>query len=143
MNLKDCIPKDKFDHDAVKRAVEIGYPGINPILPDLLVWLQDINWPVARDLVPLLKDAGTGIAPHIIAILNSTDSGWKYSVVSYLCESVSSDVWALIEPDVVRLAMAPSERDAQEEVHLVAAEALAERETERAKALQKTLQNDW
>lgn len=127
MNLDECLPKDKFDHDAVKRAIKIGYPGINPILPDLLVWLQDINWPVAQDVVLLLKNAGTGIAPHINAILNSTDSGWKYSVVSGLCKSVKDDVWALIESDIVRLAENPSKRDVEEEVHLVAAEVLAER----------------
>ena len=139
MNLAECIPKDKSDRDAVKRAIEIGYPGINPILPDLLVWLQDINWPIAQDLVPLLKNAGTGIAPHINAILNSTDSGWKYFVVSWLCKSVNNDVWSLIEPDVVRLAEAPSERDAEEEVHLVAAEVLEERKAERKKALDRIL----
>lgn len=139
MNLADCLPKDKFDHDAVMRAVRIGYPGINPILPDLLVWLQDINWPVAQDLVLLLKDAGTGIAPHINTILNSTDSSWKYYVVSYLCESVNNDVWALIEPNLVRLANEPNKRDVEEEVHLVAANVLEERELERKKTLEKLL----
>jgi|GEM_PF-1179062 len=141
MDLADCIPKDKFDRDSVQRAIEIGYPGINPILPDLLVWLQDINWPVTQDLVPLLKDAGTGIAPHITAILKSTDSGWKYFVVSWLCKSVNNDVWALIETDLVRLAERPSKRDLEEEVDRVAAEVLAERRAERKKASDEKLGN--
>lgn len=57
-----------------------------------------------------------------------------------MCKSVNDDVWALNEPDAVRLAMVSSEGDMQEEVHLVAAEALAEREPERGKALKKALQ---
>ncbi len=127
MALAECIPKDKFDHAAIEKAANIGYPGINPILPDLLVWLQDLNWPVAPDVVRLLAEAGTGIAPHINAILNSNDGGWKYWVLKELGSSLQGDVWALIETDVVRLAEAPNERDISEEVHLAAAEVLAAR----------------
>ena len=63
MTLTDCIPTDKFDHEAVERASALGYPGINPILPDLLIWLQDRNWPVAEDVARLLEWADVEIAP--------------------------------------------------------------------------------
>jgi hypothetical protein len=127
MYLEDCIPKDKFDHDAVKRASEIGYPGINAILPDLLVWLQDRTWPVAPDVARLLERAGTGIAPHISAILNSRDSQWKYGVLIELGPSLDGDVWRLIEVDVIRLIDAPTKQDISDEVHTMAAEVFQNR----------------
>lgn len=135
MKLIECIPKDKFDSEAVKRATALGYPDLNPILPDLLVCLQDINWPVAPDVAALLSDAGTAIAPHVNAILNSTDGPWKYWVLSELGASLNGDVWSLIEADVVRLAEAPTPDDRDEEVHLVAAEVLAQRKKAHEDAL--------
>ncbi len=77
MDLTDCIPEDKFDTDAVARAAGLGFPAINPILPDLLVWVQDATWPVAQDLFPLLVKAGPEIAPHINSIFEGDDEGWK------------------------------------------------------------------
>ena len=127
MNLAECIPKNKSDHDAVKRATEIGYPGINPILPDLLVWLQDRTWPVAPDVAALLQDAGTGIAPHINAVLNSRDGQWKYGVLCELGNSLDGDVWRLVEVNVIRLVDAPTKRDISDEVHIMAAEVFADR----------------
>lgn len=138
MDLTECIPKDKFDSDAVKRAAALGYPDLNPILPDLLVWLQDINWPVAPEVAVLLSDAGTAIAPHVNAILNSTDGPWKYWVLSELGASLNGNVWSLIEADVKRLAETPTPDDRDEEVHLVAAEVLAQRKTAHEGALSKS-----
>ncbi|MDH3234095.1 MAG: DUF5071 domain-containing protein [Alphaproteobacteria bacterium] len=72
INPADCVPKDKFDEAAVERAERLGYPGLNPILPALLEWVQDPTWPVAIELMPLLAKAGPEIAPHLITILRRT-----------------------------------------------------------------------
>lgn len=135
MKLTECIPNDKFDNEAVKRATALGYPDLNPILPDLLVWLQDINWPVAPEVAALLRDAGTAIAPHVNAILSSTDGPWKYWVLKELGASLNGDVWSLIEPEVRRLAETPTSDDRVEEVYIVAAEVLAQRKKARGDAL--------
>lgn len=45
MDLSASIPTDKHDLAAVANAARLGYPAINAILPELLEWLQDINWP--------------------------------------------------------------------------------------------------
>jgi len=68
MNIRDYIPKDKVDTRAVARAAALGFPALNPILPDLLAWMQDLNWPVSRDLAPLLATAGVEIAPSLKSV---------------------------------------------------------------------------
>ena len=48
------LPRDKHDTLAVRQLAELGYPIISPVLPELMKWLQDANWPVARPISDLL-----------------------------------------------------------------------------------------
>ena len=116
MKLTDCIPKHKTDEEAVKRAEAVGYPGINPILPELLIWVQDYNWPVAQDIAPLLAKAGPEIAPHINEVLKSNDPEWKYWILHVVAGSLKKAAWELIEAEVSRLAAAYPDIDVDEDV---------------------------
>ena len=42
MNIRDCIPKDKVNTRAVARAAALGFPALNPILPDLAPSLKSV-----------------------------------------------------------------------------------------------------
>ena len=116
MDLKNCIPKDKFDRAAVEAAAAIGFPAINPILPELLEWVQDANWPVAQDLFPLLAKAGPEIAPHINAVFESDDAGWKYDLLLKLVPDLKPEVAALLKKQMFRMANSPTTRERHEEV---------------------------
>lgn len=116
MDLTSCIPKDKRDTDAVERAAEIGFPAINTILPDLLEWVQDANWPVAQDLFPLLAKAGPEIAPHINAIFEGNDLGWKYYVLPWLVMDLDPDVAELLRANVIRMAHHPTKDERDQEI---------------------------
>lgn len=125
MNLNDCIPQDKFDHAAVANAAAVGYPAINKILPELLEWLQDLNWPVAQEVAELLADAGPEISPHLCDVLRHDDNCWKHSIMQTLAKDINLDAWHIIESDVLRIANDPSNGEKLEEVDLVAREVLA------------------
>ncbi len=122
--LARCIPTHKSDHAAVEAATALGFPAINPILAHLLEWLQDINWPVADDVIELLAPAGPEIAPHIRIILNCDDDGWKWHLIVGLGKRLGSDVRVLILNDVQRLTEAPTDNERVEEVDEVARELL-------------------
>ncbi|NOR61652.1 MAG: DUF5071 domain-containing protein [Rhodobacteraceae bacterium] len=124
MTLKPCIPKDKFDTEAVSRAVALGYPAINPILPELLVWMQDLNWPVAQDLAPILANAGPEIAPALRDIIRGDDLDGVYFVIVGVVLDANNEVWKLIEDDVRRLADHPTQGQKLEELDVVAKEAI-------------------
>ena len=74
MDLRNCVPKDQLDLTAVACARAAGFPAINPILPELLVWLQDMNWPVDDQIVELLSGSGPEIVTHIRSVLLSDDT---------------------------------------------------------------------
>ncbi len=41
--LLELLPRDKHDVAAVERLAALGYPTVEPVLPELLEWIQDIN----------------------------------------------------------------------------------------------------
>ncbi len=98
--------------------------GINRILPELLEWIQDINWPVAQEIAPLLSRAGPEIAPHISAILKSDDDVWKYWTIGHVIENLDREVGLLLRADLERIANSPTSGEKLEEVDIVAREAL-------------------
>lgn len=124
MNFGDCIPQTKFDEAAIARADAIGFPALNPILPALLDWLQDMNWPVARATRNLLEKAGPEIIPHIRAILAGDDDVWKYWIVSALVAHLSPQIQTALTADIRRITETPTPGEAAEEVDDVAREVL-------------------
>jgi len=52
--MKYHIPKSKGDVQAVKHLQALAFDSIRADVPELLIWLQDINWPIAKALFPYL-----------------------------------------------------------------------------------------
>jgi Domain of unknown function (DUF5071) len=123
--LAECIPSGKFDIAAVENAAALGYPAINPILPVLLEWVQDANWPVAQDLFPLLAKAGPEIARHINAVFDGDDEGWKYSILYFLVRDLKPEVAEILRPNVIRMAQNPTDRERHEEIDTGARKVIA------------------
>ncbi len=127
MILSACIPKDKFDTDAVARAAALGFPALNPILPELLVWMQDLNWPVAQDLAPLLAQAGVEIVAPIKSIFVGGDLGWTYFLIVGVLPHVNNEVWAPLVADLRRFAEHPTPEQKLEELDEIALDTLLAR----------------
>jgi len=47
----ELIPKDKFDTSGIYALYKIAPDEVEPILASLLEWIQDLNWPVAQELI--------------------------------------------------------------------------------------------
>lgn len=48
MELRDLIPKNKFDDGNIVELDGLTDEELKPIVYDLLMWLQDYNWPISR-----------------------------------------------------------------------------------------------
>ena len=120
--LESCIPGSKHDIEAVERARNAGYPAINPILPDLLEWLQDMNWPVAAPVADLLRGAGMEIVPPIRAIFAGEDHVWKYGLLMNLIPRLDASVRGALDDDIARMAKHPTQAECLEEVDIAARE---------------------
>jgi hypothetical protein len=121
IDLTALLPIDKMDTEAASKVVAIGFPGVEPVLPKLLEWLQDMNWPVAQVLQPFLASVGAPLAVHIRAVLATDDDVWKYWVVQGVVGE-SMQLMHALKPELERLAHSPTDGEAEEGVSELSAQ---------------------
>jgi hypothetical protein len=125
MNLNKYVPKNKHDHAAVQRARAVGFPALDPVLPNLLGWLKDMNWPVADAIAELLSISGAEIVPHIRGAFRSDDAIWKYWILTQLCPKLSPVILAELRSDIEKLATNATPSDRIEDVDAAATDLLS------------------
>ncbi|GAA0766519.1 DUF5071 domain-containing protein [Ideonella azotifigens] len=125
LDLENPLPRHKSDLFAAEAAVRLGWPSVKPMAMQLLMWLQDINWPVAQVLAPFFERIGADLAPHVGQILQTQDDVWKYYVISAVVAR-SKPLAEALEGELRRIVQCPTDSEHTEEVDRVAAEALAQ-----------------
>jgi hypothetical protein len=123
-SLRAMLPRDKLDTARAKAIVELGYPAATPVLPELLRWMQDINWPVAQVLQPFLAGIGAPLELHLREILGAEDDVWKLWIVTLIIGR-SPELTVLMRSDLQSLASAPTAGERAEAVDKAASEILA------------------
>lgn len=78
------IPESKFDFGAIQRLQQLDSQDLIPILPELLVWLQDINWPVAIPMSKILLTVPDEIVAHVRDVLHTDDTEWIEWCLQYI-----------------------------------------------------------
>jgi hypothetical protein len=122
-DLKQLLPVHKKDCERAEAIVTLGFPAVAPVLPELVEWLKDINWPVAHVIAPFLATIGMPLVPSLRRVLGGNDPIWKYRVLhSVVAES--RPLAAALRNDLRRLATAPGADDVEEEVGKVAEQIL-------------------
>jgi hypothetical protein len=123
LNLKNHLPVDKHDTERAEALVALGYPTISSVLPDLLEWAQDGNWPVAHVISPFLITVGAPLAPYVRAIFQGNDDTWKYFVL-YDIVSESKELAMELLDDLNRFVDCPTAGEVSEELDIGANEIL-------------------
>ncbi|MEK4628042.1 MAG: DUF5071 domain-containing protein [Solibacillus sp.] len=72
------IPRDKFDVGAIEKLKQVHPEEVVLLLPQLLEWLQDFNWPVAEPMLEVLLQYPTELTPHIEQVLVGDDDMWIF-----------------------------------------------------------------
>ena len=122
-DLVALLPRDKMDTERAEAVIALGFPAVEPILPALLEWIQDMNWPVAEVLQPFLADIGSPLLPHVRRILETDDDVWKYWVLRCIVAE-SPELRAMLVDDLKRLAAKPTSGEQSEELDALAKELL-------------------
>jgi len=122
-DLTALLPVSKFETEKAARIASLGYPRVEPVMPQILEWLQDLNWPVARVFQPFAASIGAPLAPHVRSILRTDDGCWKRSVLSGVVAE-SFELATCLRPELERLAASPTAIEAQEKVDVLASEIL-------------------
>ena len=68
----------KFDLQAVQHLKALPAEQVVPLLPDIMTWMQDMNWPVAKPVVELLLMYPNEITPLVLQVLEGDDEMWIY-----------------------------------------------------------------
>lgn len=120
MDIRTLIPKNKFDESGIEELKKLSFEQIKPIVPNLLEWLQDMNWPVASYIADILKPFINKITPEIVAILKSDDVMWKYWILGLIRQT--NDPLILMELE--KIVKYPSLEEIDNEVDIEAIEIL-------------------
>lgn len=123
MNIREFIPKHKDDHLAIEALRNLSFEEIKPIIPDLLEWLQDINWPIAGPIADILKPFSDQLVPDIIKILQTNDGIWKLWILKTLVRNNKDET---LLNELKRISMSPTKDEIEGEVDIEASEILNE-----------------
>ena len=104
MDIKTLLPKDKFDDSTMSELSQLTDEQIQPIILDLLEWLQDYNWPIAKKILPVLIEHQSVALPYISDILNGDDAMWKYWIMTLFLPELTEMNQSIFVSDVKKLA---------------------------------------
>ncbi|MEK4513730.1 DUF5071 domain-containing protein [Paenibacillus sp. FSL H8-0122] len=102
--LLQPLGKEYWD-GAAEVIVKLGYPSVKPILPGLLEWIQDMNWPGAGRIAPLLREIGDPLIPYIQDVFrnHSQDEEWMYWIFEMIIDYWDKDQIVQIQEELIRL----------------------------------------
>jgi hypothetical protein len=101
------LPRDKHDTENAMTLVSLGWERVKPVMPQILDWMQDMNWPVARVFQPFLVQVGAPLAPYLQTVFESDDDAWKYSILVGIVDQ-SPELAVALRADLERLSESPT-----------------------------------
>lgn len=119
MKRFDLIPKDKSDIETAKKLFQYSYFEVKEIVPELLQWMQDMNWPVAKYVADYLLTILDSIEIDVFRILKGDDLIWNYWILMVFGMNINSDQ---VKNEILRLANFPNELEKNEFLDEVASE---------------------
>jgi hypothetical protein len=121
MDIKELIPKHKDDQKVIAGLKKLSFDELKPIIPELLEWMQDMNWPIGRPIADILKPFADRMIPELIAILRTNDSMWELWILINLARDTTNT--ALLN-EIKRIAKFPTRIEIEDEVNLEAIDIL-------------------
>lgn len=123
---KDLLPKDKHDFESVNNLKKLDKDELKKLVPELLEWLQDINWPIANEVSKLLLTIPHETLPFVNNVLAGQDDLWKEWCLRYFVIDLPEDLKESLREQLERIAHKPTKGEELEEVHITAQEILEE-----------------
>ncbi|NOU82167.1 DUF5071 domain-containing protein [Paenibacillus sp. LMG 31459] len=118
------LPRDKHDFERVHELNKLDKQDLIPLIPELLQWLQDINWPIAEEISNLLLTVPKETVPYIEEVLNGGDDIWKTWCLQFYVSQLPEEFRHSLEKQIQRIAYNPTKGEELEEVHITARELL-------------------
>ncbi|WML29343.1 DUF5071 domain-containing protein [Neobacillus sp. OS1-32] len=84
----DFMPRNKHDFVKVNQIKKLSRNEQLLLLPGLLEWIQDMNWPIAKEVAEFLLTFPNEIVSLIQDVLATNDNEWKYWCLEILVKIV-------------------------------------------------------
>ena len=123
-NILNLIPKEKGDYERARNLKNYSVVELKPIIPNLLEWIQDMNWPISGIVAEYLVDNFSEIEKEIYPILNTNDDIWKWNVINIFKNLIEEEKNITI---IKRIAENPTEMEKFEELDLLCNEVIEKR----------------
>jgi hypothetical protein len=85
-DLRKFLPQRSDDLEALPRLVALGYPAVEPVLFDLLKWIRNPDWPVAKPVAAFLRELGPRLTPAIEQMFRTDDRSWAALAIREILE---------------------------------------------------------
>lgn len=122
--LKSYLPKDKSDFTSVRLLKKLPEEELETISFELLAWLQDINWPIANEIIEVLIPLDNQLVPHLKRIFETNDYEWIDNCLRYLVRKMSKTAIDGLREDLSQLIVIENSQFLEYEIPLVAKEIL-------------------
>lgn len=126
--MQPQLPKHKGNLEAITDLKNYSYEQVKPIVPELLTWLQDLNWPVAGPIALYLQSIAKHITDDIIAILRGQDEVWKYWLVLVFGTNATAPIDPKLLAEFKRIATQPTKAEIAKETQELALEVIKKNE---------------
>ena len=120
--FEDCLPLNIYDVDKVEKLKKLDRNVLEPLLPDLLEYTQDMNWPVASGVVEILLTFPKEIVSHVQVVLSSDDDNWKWFILHFLVIKLPVEFQVQFKQYLIRVAQTPTQNEIAEELDEIAKE---------------------
>ncbi|TVY50755.1 hypothetical protein LCER1_G006221 [Lachnellula cervina] len=117
---KALLPKDKHDSPAIAHLSTLPESAIAPLVPELLTWIQDINWPISALAARFLLQYPHLLVVPVRGILLGDDGEWKHNCLVYLVDEMPLEQQRVLRSAVERIAESPTGGDREFESDEVA-----------------------
>lgn len=133
--IEDLVPKHKFDFSGLEELKELSDEEIAPILPALLEWMKDMNWPIAQEMPSLLIMHQKVLMPYIVDVLKpeQVEGDWKNYIIWDLLPLLDKEYAIEIEPYLERIVENPTRNEVFDETNIEAEDFLQEMRYNREK----------
>lgn len=133
--IEDLVPKHKFDFSGLEELKELSDEEIAPILPALLEWMKDMNWPIAQEMPSLLIMHQKVLMPYIVDALKpeQVEGDWKNYIIWDLLPLLDKEYAIEIEPYLERIVENPTRSEVFDETNIEAEDFLQEMRYNREK----------
>ncbi|KAH9219260.1 hypothetical protein DL95DRAFT_443635 [Leptodontidium sp. 2 PMI_412] len=125
------IPKSKMDVESIEHLTPLSPSTLAPLIPHLLTWIQDSNWPISQPIIELLRKHPSIVIEPVRKVLRDEageedDGAWKSNCLNGLVVEMERGFQMEFKDELVRMAKSPTNEELEWETMDVAKDVLGE-----------------